>query len=1133
MSCSRDDLRAGVVTAKGWKRDDADVGCASRRRWQAAILGYVTAALVAAATVWPAGSAGQSESGPRWLAAVEAPSRVEAGEGFFYRVAVRNVGSAATDGTGSLDVTFPAGVTGVSVEGMFGAGFPPVRWSCTPPAGASSVHCEAPGLFPEGPIGPESRSDEELVFHVVADPGASGAGAARFTLSGGGAAAATGIEEPLTFGSVPDFGVLALDGGAFDADGAAFTQAGGHPDSASVTFELDKVFNRGMLESDGGNLRDVRVDLPSGLLGNPGAMPECEKSLKIANSNQALVSGFDPNPFCPVNSIVGMADTTIVTNIGTLRRFVVPVFNLQPAPGVPAQLGFSFSNQYVTLDAHVRTDGDHGVSITTRDAPQGKTVVASSVTLWGAPADHSHDYQRCLVLYDPQGGGTVEEGAPQPGCEHPSGAPWLAPSSANVDKQAFLSNPTACTPAGVGLETRLHVESWDLAGGTGDASFISHLAPGLPLPLADWGAPAGPDGCERVPFDPKLELEAHSTKADSPTGLSMRLSFPQDGLSNPGGLATGHLKRATLVLPQGWSVSPSAADGLQGCTDAQSRVGTLLGAACPQASKIGTVEATTPLLEERLTGGVYVGSQESDDPLSGRMFRMFIALNSEERGIRIKLPGQIRIDPDTGRVEATFDNNPQLPASSITLLLDDGPRAPLATPLECGTKQATAELEAWSGTVVRRTADLEIDCPGAGPLRPSFSAGVTSNFAGRHSTFVLRADRPDRQQPMNGLALRMPTGLLAKLKGVVRCDDQAANAGTCPEASRVGTAIVGAGPGTNPFFLDGGVYLTGPYKRGPFGLVAIVHVKAGPFDLGKVVVRQQLVVDPVDAHVDVVSDPLPTILKGVPVRLRSLNVDVDRKNFVLNPTSCRAKTILAAFGSPDGSVFNATAPFGVANCAALPLKPKLEIALTGKGQTTTGKHPGVKATLAQRPGDANLKRVAVRLPLSLALDPDNAQALCEFKDGTAVDPRCPKGSIIGRARATTPILDRPLTAPIYFVKNIRIDPKSGRQIRTLPMLVIPLRGENGIKVNIKGISEVSRSHLVSTFTALPDVPVSRFALTIKGGKNGILVSNANLCVRKQTASTQIDGQNNKPSDRTTTLRTPNCKAKPPRIRSKG
>ncbi len=924
------------------------------------------------------------------------------------------------------------------------------------------------------------------------------------------------------------FGISAFDGGTFDSAGGAFTQAGGHPDTASTTFEMNRIVDgNGLPDIDGSDLRDVRVELPAGFIGNPTAMPACPRKLNVPSNKQAGDGGFDPNEFCPLNSIVGIAEvkTQYLTGM-EVRRFIAPVFNRVPPPGVAAQFAFSFLDAVTTLDAHVRSDGDYGVDVVSRNALQLKAVLGSKVTLWGTPADHSHDIQRCMAFFSTDSAFFPDDGS-TPECQNDlftrAFAPWKAPSAANVPVRAFVANPTACTPDGVGLETRLHVEGWAASRPFDDASFVSHLPPGLPLPVEDWGAVKGPDGCGRVPFDPSFGVKADTRKADSPAGLSVDLSFPQAGLVNPLGVSTGHLKRATVALPEGWSVSPSAADGLDGCSDAESRVGTLLGAECPPASKIGTVEATTPLLEEKLTGGVFVGSQESDDPLSGQMFRMFIALNNEQRGIRVKLPGQIRIPPGGGPIVTTFDNNPQVPVDKISLRLNGGPRAPLASPLDCGTKTATAELESWSGAVVTRSSEMSVDCPGVGPLAPTFTAGVTGNLAGRHTGFVLRANRPDASQVIDGLSLRMPTGVLAKLKGVPQCADAAASAGTCPESSRVGTATVGAGPGSHPFFLSGGVYLTGPYKKGPFGLSVAVPAKAGPFDLGLVVVRQQLLVDPVDAHVNVVSDPLPTVVKGVPVRMRSLNVDVDRRDFVLNPTSCKAKTILATFKAPNGSVFTATSPFGAANCAALGLKPKLGLRLTGRKQMTDGKHPGVKAVVLQRRGDANLERVEVRLPLSLALDPDNAQALCEFKDGIKPDPTCPEGSIVGRAVARTPLLEQPLSGPVYFVKNVRVDPKTGRSIRTLPMLVIPLRGENGIRLNLKGTSNVSSSdQLVNTFAAIPDAPVSRFDLTIQGGKNGILVVNGNACRRKQVANVEIDGQNNKTSDRNTTIKTP-CK----------
>ena len=1087
------------------------------------------AVVTLAAALGPVAPAGHAQApGPAWSLYVDGVDRAAPGSEFTYRIAPRNVGDVANDPTGVLNATLPTGVTGVSIASQLP--LPSlISWICTDPAGASSVQCTQTG--PLAAAEPGRRPLEELVLRVAVDPGASGPLTSTFEMSGGGVAEPDGETSTFLASATPDFELKGFDGEVSDETGAAYTQAAGHPASASVTFELNRSMTRdGFRIADGGDLRDAQVDLPPGIIGNPTAVPACPANLKIPSNLQALADSFESNDFCPLNSIVGTAEIKAGTNQRSVERYVAPVFNMRPPPGVAARFGFSIIDNRALLDASVRTDGDHGVRITTRYASQARPVLGSKVTLWGVPADHSHDSWRCMAFTNPTPSGgdnkLFQEDLPLPECVDPLdlNRPWLLPNPANSPANAFLTNPTACTPSGTGLTTSIWLESWMPGVEPETGSFVSHLPPGYPLPPAEWGAPQGPTGCEKVPFDPSFRVDAQGKKADSPSGLTVELGLPQDGLENPDGLATGHLKRATVTLPDGWSVSPSAADGLVGCSDAQSRVGTLLGSACPEASKIGTVEATTPLLEETLSGGVYVGTQESDDPLSGKMFRMFIALNSEERGVRVKLPGQIRIPPNGGRIETTFDNNPQVPVSKIELKLKGGPRAPLATPFDCGTKTATAALESWSGATVVRGSDLTIDCPGVGPLQPSFNAGVTSNLAGRHSTFMLRAERPDGQQVMNGLALRMPTGLLAKLKGVPRCSSGDADAGACPEASRVGTATVGAGPGPNPFFLQGGVYLTDPYKAAPFGLAVVVRAKAGPFDLGTVVVRQQLLVDPVDAHVDVVSDPLPTVLKGVPIRLRSLNVDVDRKDFVLNPTSCAAKSLLATFASPGGSVFTASAPFGAANCASLPLKPKLKLALTGKGQTTVNKHPGVKATVTQRRGDANLKRVQVKLPLSLALDPDNAQALCEFKDGTKVDPTCPKGSIVGRAKAVTPILNEPLSAPVYFVKNVRIDPKTKRQIRTLPMLIIPLRGENGIKLNLKGTSKVSDDHLVNTFEAIPDAPVSRFDLTINGGKNGILVSNGNLCRKKQVADVDIDGQNNKRSDRNTTFSTSACKS---------
>jgi hypothetical protein len=389
----------------------------------------------------------------------------------------------------------------------------------------------------------------------------------------------------------------------------------------------------------------------------------------------------------------------------------------------------------------------------------------------------------------------------------------------------------------------------------------------------------------------------------------------------------------------------------------------------------------------------------------------------------------------------------------------------------------------------------------------------------------VRINRADRQQYMRGLTIEMPPGLIGKLKDVPQCADAQAAAGTCGIESRVGTATVGAGPGTNPFYLTGSVSLTGPYKGAPFGLSTAVRVLAGPFDLGMVVVRQAIFVDPIDAHITVVSDPLPIIVKGVPVRLRSIAVDVNRPGFTLNPTSCGPKQIKATITSSLGAVHHTTQHFQVGDCQALPFKPRLAMRLTGRGQTTDGKHPGLRTVLTQAPGQANLRAAAVRLPLSLALDPENAQSddLCEFEAGKRVD--CPPSSIVGHAIARTPVLNRPLEGPVYFVKNVRVHPRTGRLIRTLPTLLIPLRGE--VEIDLRATTDVIDNKLVSTFPTVPDAPVSRFELNLKGGKRGILVAVRNICRRPrgQIADMEFDAQNGKRSDRGVRMKTPCARKK--------
>jgi hypothetical protein len=631
-----------------------------------------------------------------------------------------------------------------------------------------------------------------------------------------------------------------------------------------------------------------------------------------------------------------------------------------------------------------------------------------------------------------------------------------------------------------------------------------------------------PTGCDQLTFKPAIKLTPDTTAPDAPAGLGVELTFPQN--DDPDGLATPALRTAVVNLPEGMTINPGAADGLTACSDAQSAIGTEDAASCPESAKIGTVAVDVPALRKPLNGALYVGSQQSGDPASGKMFRFFLAAN--DQGVRLKLEGAVRADPVTGQLRATFASNPQVPVSAIRLAFKGGPRAVLVNPSTCGPKTATAHLVSWGGPAADLQSTFAIDCaPGLGGFSPSFAAGVTDPTAGTSSPFTLGITKPDGNAALDGLRLELPEGLLADIKD---------NLGT-----RVGTATVAAGPGSNPYSLSGPVVLEGAYGDAPYSLRVTVPAKAGPFDLGDVVVRQKIYVDPRDAHVTVVSDPLPTIVKGVPVRLQKLNVTVDKPGFMRNPTSCAEKSIGGVLHSVAGSTAQVMSRFQVGGCEGLALQPKLGLTLTGRGQTTASKsaarsakvkrakkaaatpkslgltdggHPDLDAHLTMPSGGSNLKKATVTLPLTLALDPDNANGLCEPADAAANT--CPATSIVGNVTANSPILPDPLTGPVYFVRGERTDAKSGRVIKTLPKLYVPLTG-NGVRVDLHANSDVnSLGQLVTTFDNIPDAPVSDFQLHIAGGAHGILVVTlkAGLCAAgadDRVGSQDFAGQNGK------------------------
>ncbi len=865
----------------------------------------------------------------------------------------------------------------------------------------------------------------------------------------------------------------------------SLTQAGAHPD-ATASF--------GFVESDPGesddNPKDVEVGLPAGFVGDPEAVPACARA--------DFAGAFSPGSTgsCSPVSQVGVA--TVALNQGGGGTY--PVYRIAATTGSPASFGIPvFGVAGIVLNPRLRSDGDHGLTVETSDIngqPYG--LRASSLTFWGVPADPSHDSERWFGGID---------------------GDWGA--SSGLTPRSFLSNPTYCDSGP--LDTALRVDSWQ--------------APGQWLPV-DPGDPVyrstspAPSGCESLRFGglaapAGLSFQPAVHLADTPSGYEARLTLPHS--TNPGGLANPALRDTTVQLPPGVVVNPAGANGLGACSPRQ--IG-FLGtgfplpnpihfdeepAACPDSAKIGTVEVQTPLLAHPLAGAVYLAEQ-GNNPF-GSLLAIYLAVEDPATGIVVKLAGRVEADPSDGRLTARFEDNPELPFTELALRFFGGSQAPLVNPQTCGAKTTATELTPWSAPYTPAVAASDSFAISAGanasacvasealaPHEPSFEAGAVIPIAGGYSPFVLRVSREDGSQRLRGLSVTLPPGLSGKLAGVPYCPEAAIKRAvsltspgngaleraspSCPAGSRVGAVSVGAGAGPNPLFVPGAAYLTGPYKGAPLGLAIVTPAVAGPFDLGVVTVRAALHVDPVTAQIHVVSDPLPQILEGIPLDLRQIRVDVDRPSFTLNPTSC-ARMSLDGEVRGTGAAALVSNPFQVGACRGLAFKPKLRLRLSGG--TKRNDNPALTAIVSQAGSQANIGRVSVALPHSEFLDQAHIGTICTRVQFAADE--CPAASVYGHARAITPLLDEPLEGPVYLRSSSH----------PLPDLVAALRGQ--IDVELEGRIDSVRGGIRTTFSTVPDAPVSRFVLRMRGGRRGLLVNSTNICAAAHRAVVRMRGQN--------------------------
>jgi hypothetical protein len=866
---------------------------------------------------------------------------------------------------------------------------------------------------------------------------------------------------------------LTFDSVGFDlSKGDQFSrQAGAHADfTTEFSFPVNADLVVGGQPSPGPeeSVHSVDVDLPPGLVGDPNGIATCDpRDFAVPGTGQAL---------CPLASQVGYAEVEIAGAVGPLSP-LVGVFNLAHGPDVPARFGFNYLGTVALIEPRVRP-GDYGVSAGTAAVSQALTVQAVKITLWGVPSDSSHDAYR---------GGIVVPSAP----------PVSLPDVPHVP---FLSSPTYCPSAPSSFTVR--ADSWQNLGAF-DIRTTTTDSDGTPFVFRD---------CDSLPFSPSVDAAPSTRVAGAPTGLSVELEVPQS--EEPNGRATSHVRDVKMTLPEGMSVSSSSAAGLGACSLSEIGLGSNAAPSCPPSSKIGTVRIETPLLAEELEGDVILAKQ-NDNPFNS-LLAMYIAVKGP--GFYLKLPGKVTPDPNTGQLTVTFANNPQLPFERLRLNLIDGPRAPLANPSACGTYTVKTTVTPWSGTApVELNTPIKVDqgCS-TGGFDPKLNAGTVDPTGGAFSPFVLQVIRNDGETNLARLNATLPPGLLAKLAGVTLCGDAQAATGDCPAGSQVGQVTVGSGSGPLPVYVPEpgkaptAAYLAGPYKGAPYSMVVKVPAQAGPFDLGTVTVRNALNIDPTTAQVTAVSDPLPQILQGIPIAYRDVRVEVNRPNFTINPTSCKEMKVTSVLTSATGQTATPSAPFSASGCGELGFKPSLKLSFKGK-MNRTG-NPAVSAVLKAGKGEANIAKTTVILPKSQFIDNAHINNPCTRVQFNAN--ACPASSILGQATAYTPLLDQPLSGPVYFRSN-------GGE-RELPDLVADLNGQ--IHVTLVGfidsVKAGKESSMVRTrFQNVPDAPVSKFVLKLKGGKKGLIENSENLCSFTPRAKVQMTGQNGKPNNFTAKIGT--------------
>jgi hypothetical protein len=1011
-----------------------------------------------------------------------------------YKVEVENVGDEPTSSseTTTVEATAPPGTSAEAVA-FFSSEFAGANLAdfgmCS-----SNSKCE----YPSGPFGgflPKAiNPGQKLVFFMRVGVPANVVGPLEVIAKVSGAglppveASATNTADPQ-----PPFGTFSFDASVTDSTKGNYTQAGGHPYKVTTEFNFGDLSNSsasGRWYISGtvpvGDPQEISGELPPGLVVNPQGVPHCSMAEYFSQE---------------------CSRATAVGSMGILRgaseaafNLFEPAYNLQPEGNYPGQLGITVDTApFIVLTSRIRDGSDYGISATNVAIQADITRVR--LILWGVPADSSHDPVRAVTCADPSGvdwapyflsGDQVEQACAEgKGASGPGGAAEVAPTP-------FITMPTECS--GEPLTVRGRYNTWQTPS--------EYATDSAQVPAVD--------GCNQLSFEPSIEAHPTTNLADSPSGLEVNLHVPQN--EDPEGVATPALKESVVRFPEGLKINPASAEGLGGCTEAQVGLHSEEAAHCPAASKLGTVEVKTRLLTEPLEGAIYLATPH-ENPSQSLLGNYLVA---EGQGLRLKLYGGLDLNPDTGRITARFLQNPQLPFEELAFRYFGGARGAIRTPALCGDYKTTSAITPFSapesGPPAAPTSSFQTSAVGHGsvcpttevqePHAPRFRAGTERPQAGRYSPFALRLVREDGSQELRSFEVTLPPGLTANLSGIPYCPegnlaaaaDKSGRAEqsepSCSAASEVGTVEVASGPGPTPINVPGRVYLAGPYKGAPLSLAFVTPVIAGPFDLGTSIVRAAVYLDPQTVQNHVISDPLPTVLNGIPLDIRSITVKLDRREFMLNPTSCEEFHFAGSANSILGTLAPLSQRFQVGECAALRFKPRLRLSLSG-GIHRNG-HPRLRAVVTPTPGGANLSRTQVTLPPTEFVDNGHLRDVCsnvQFEAG-----ECPGSSVYGHARAETPLLSEPLEGPVF------LQPSTHR----VPDLVAALSsGAFAINLHLHARQDSVQASIRTTFEGIPDVPLTRFVLNMAGGKKGLLVNSKDLCAKRQRVRVRMVGQNGK------------------------